>query len=164
MKQSHSCLQFIGQIILLGFLLFGGLAAGMMTANMVAPESQFARIVSFFMLPTSLALAMLGWWGTAVLLTTAGIARKTLQTGSLNKGMVTANKITSFPPGKISLLLIPVDVCLVAGVTSGTEKLCKSLNDISHKMQVHRKTDKITSHFVQRLIHAAAAPVFAGYI
>lgn len=114
--QKRSCSQQLGLMILLGSLLFGGLLIGLPTAAILAPNSQIAPVLGFFMLPTALVLALLGWWGTAVAVTTFGAARKTVQTGSLTAGLEAVNQQSSSPPGKFVLLFSPTFICTLFGL------------------------------------------------
>ncbi|WP_420629181.1 hypothetical protein [Candidatus Leptofilum sp.] len=114
--RKRSCSQQLGLLILLGSLLFGGLIIGLPTAALLAPNSQIAPVLGFFMLPTALVLALLGWYGTAVAATTFGAAKKTVQTGSLTAGLEAANQQSSSPPGKIVLLLIPAFIGTLFGL------------------------------------------------
>ena len=55
----------IGLYLLLGILLLGGMAVGVILARILAPGSAFALLVGLVMLPLCLAIGMASWYAAA---------------------------------------------------------------------------------------------------
>ncbi len=114
--QKRSCSQQLGLLLALGSLLFGGQLVGLPATALLAPDAQIAPVLGFFMLPTALVLALLGWYGTALVAVTFGLVKKTVQTSSIAAGIESVSRQSSSPPGKFALLLIPTFICTLFGV------------------------------------------------
>jgi hypothetical protein len=118
-------------ILLVGCLLFGGIAAGVTVTAVLAPRSEVSMMGGFLMLPISFGIGMAGWYTVARLLSyrmlsvrffrdvrTRGLYR------SLHRELAAADRRTF----RATRVFVPVTVgisfltgCLVAVASGGGE-------------------------------------------
>jgi hypothetical protein len=116
-------------ILLVGCLLFGGIAVGVAATGLLAPRSEVAVMVGFLMLPVSFGIGMAGWYTAARALSFRMLSlrflRKVRSMGlyeSIHQEISVANRRVF----RGTRVFVPVTVCIsllagmVVAVSTGT--------------------------------------------
>ncbi len=116
-----SSLRLLG---LIAVLFFGGLSGGLLLAQQLAPGSDWARFVGFFMLPLSMILGWKAWHAVAA----AAMGKRLIKTlfGVLRGKQLQEAAQESFedlkgkaPPGTNAFVTVSLMVSAVCGVLIG---------------------------------------------
>lgn len=104
-------------------LFFGGGYAGVHLANALAPNSAIAEFVSFFALPVSFLLGIMGWLGSAVIGALPKLFRL-IRHKERSSGQENGSAGSAIPPGSFAFVpaaIVPCTLCgLVVGALSTT--------------------------------------------
>ncbi len=93
---------FFVQLIISAVLFLGGGYGGLRFAQCIAPDSAFASLSGFTMLPLAFISGMIAWQGFAIIAMLFGAKSKQTDGGEV-------------PPGSIGLLIASIVVCGLAG-------------------------------------------------
>ena len=118
--------------LLIGSLFFGGMYLGIYLAGILAPESDWATAVGFFMLPLSFMIGWKAWYVAA----TAALAKRLFRAlfqALLGKGLrqVARESLADLegkaPPGTNAFVMVSFSVSLIAGTLIGLSPDASSL-------------------------------------
>ena len=103
--------------VVLGFF-FGGGYVGIQLANGLAPNSAIAEFVSFFALPVSFFIGIVGWLGTAVLGALPKLVRL-IRHKDRSSGRENGLAGSAIPPGSFAFVPAAIVSCTLCGLVVG---------------------------------------------